>query len=160
MCKNVPETVQWIKKVRILWKNGLNFKLKRRNAQKSILCGRFGALTGRSGDLMTKIGDSQENRESWQVWVLMHQSIPAAPEHLPHPQVWPWGWQRPDPRAGQNLLMPHPRDDKAAMAGWMQLSLTDASTMNRISLENNCFNGFKHIKTGLYELFLEIFSSW
>ena len=107
-----------------------------------------------------KLGDSRENRESWQVWVLMHQSIPAAPEHLPHPQVWPWGWQRPDPRAGQNLLMPHPRDDKAAMAGWMQLSLTDASTMNRISLENNCFNGFKHIKTRLYELFLEIFSSW
>ena len=85
-----------------------------------------------------KLGDSRENRESWQVWVLMHQSIPAAPEHLPHPQVWPWGWQRPDPQAGQNLLMPHPRDDKAAMAGWMQLSLTDASTMNRISLENNC----------------------
>ena len=56
----------------------------------------------------------------------MHQSIPAAPEHLmpplprpPHPptQVWPWGWQRPDPRAGQNLLMPHPWEDKAAMAG-------------------------------------------
>ena len=28
MCKNVPDTVQWIQKVRILWKNGVNFKLK------------------------------------------------------------------------------------------------------------------------------------
>ena len=55
MCKNVPETVQWIKKVRILWKNGLNFKLKHRNAQKSILSGRFGALTRRSGDLMKNL---------------------------------------------------------------------------------------------------------
>ena len=55
MCKNVPETVQWIKKVQILWKNGLNFKLKHRNAQKSILSRRFGALTGRSGDLMKNL---------------------------------------------------------------------------------------------------------
>ena len=60
MCKNVPETVQWIQKVRILWKNGLNFKLKHRNGQNSILSGRFGALTRRPGD-------SQENWESWQV---------------------------------------------------------------------------------------------
>ena len=44
-----------IKKVRILWKNGLNFKLKHRNAQKSILSGRFGALTGRPGDLMKNL---------------------------------------------------------------------------------------------------------
>ena len=36
-------------------KNGLNFKLKHRNAQKSILSGRFGALTGRSGDLMKNL---------------------------------------------------------------------------------------------------------
>ena len=55
MCKNVPETVQWIQKVRILWKNGLNFKLKHRNAQKSILSGRFGALTGRPGDVMKNL---------------------------------------------------------------------------------------------------------
>ena len=55
MWKNVPETVQWIKKVRILWRNGLNFKLKHRNAQKSILSGRFGTLTGRSGDLMKNL---------------------------------------------------------------------------------------------------------
>ena len=55
MCKNVPETVQWIEKFRILWKNGLNFKLKRRDAQKSILSGRFGALTGRPGELMKNL---------------------------------------------------------------------------------------------------------
>ena len=47
--------VQWIQKVRILWKNGLNFKLKHRNPQKSILSGRFGALTGRPGDLMKNL---------------------------------------------------------------------------------------------------------
>ena len=50
-----PKTVQWIKKVQILWKNRLNFKLKRRNAQKSILSGRLGALTGRLWDLMTNL---------------------------------------------------------------------------------------------------------
>ena len=36
-------------------KNGLNFKLKHRNGQKSILSGRFGALTGRSEDLMKNL---------------------------------------------------------------------------------------------------------
>ena len=36
-------------------KNGLNFTLKHRNAQKSILSGRFGALTGRPGDLMENL---------------------------------------------------------------------------------------------------------
>ena len=34
MQKCPPETVQWIQKVRISWKNGLSFKLKHRNAQK------------------------------------------------------------------------------------------------------------------------------
>ena len=56
MCKNVPETVQLIKKSsNFVKKNGLNFKLKHRNAQKSILSGRFSALTGRSGDLMKNL---------------------------------------------------------------------------------------------------------
>ena len=36
-------------------KNGLKIKLKHRNAQKSILPGRFGALTGRPGDLMKNL---------------------------------------------------------------------------------------------------------
>ena len=40
-------------------KNGLNFKLKHRNAQKSILSGRFDE----------KLGDSRQNRESWQVCI-------------------------------------------------------------------------------------------
>ena len=48
------------KKFEFCEKNGLNFKLKHRNAQNSILSGRFGALTGRPGD-------SRENWESWQV---------------------------------------------------------------------------------------------
>ena len=55
MCKNVPETLQWIKKVRILWKKGLYFKLKHRNAQKSILSWRFGTLTRRPEDLMKNL---------------------------------------------------------------------------------------------------------
>ena len=36
-------------------KNGLNFKLNHRNAQKFILSGRFGALIGRPGDLMKNL---------------------------------------------------------------------------------------------------------
>ena len=36
-------------------KNGLNFKLKHRNAQKFILSRRFGALTGRPGNLMKNL---------------------------------------------------------------------------------------------------------
>ena len=49
--KNVPETIQWIKKVEF-WgkKNGLNFKLKLRKAQKSILSVRFVDTYKRAGD--------------------------------------------------------------------------------------------------------------
>ena len=43
-CKNAPETKLWIKKIRILGENGINSKLKHRNAHNSILSGRFGDL--------------------------------------------------------------------------------------------------------------------
>ena len=36
-------------------KNGINLNLTHRNALKSILSGRFGALTGRPGDLMKNL---------------------------------------------------------------------------------------------------------
>ena len=50
MCKNVPETVQWIKqKLEFCEENGLNLKHKNRRAQKSILSGRFGDPYERAG---------------------------------------------------------------------------------------------------------------
>ena len=67
MCKNVPETVQWIQKVRILWKNGLNFKLKHRNAQKSIFIREIWCSNQETRRFDEKLGDSRENQESWQV---------------------------------------------------------------------------------------------
>ena len=58
--KKVPETVQWVKKFTFWGGNRLNFKLKHRKAQKSILCGRFGHLYGRAGGKC-------RIRESWHI---------------------------------------------------------------------------------------------
>ena len=46
--QDVPETVQWIKKLEFWEKNGLNVKLKHRKAQKTIFSWRFGDLYGRA----------------------------------------------------------------------------------------------------------------
>ena len=67
MQKCPPETVQWIQKVRISWKNGLSFKLKHRNAQKHKLGIFFGGGGGgkaveRAGALVPTIGTGNEKR--------------------------------------------------------------------------------------------------
>ena len=62
-CKNSPETKLWIEKIRILGENGINSKLKHRNAHNSILSGRFGDLCRRpedgviSGRLLNNLGE-------------------------------------------------------------------------------------------------------
>ena len=59
-CKNVRETIQWITKFELWEKNGLNFKLKQRKAQKSILSMRF-------GDLYKRARDQCCIQESWHI---------------------------------------------------------------------------------------------
>jgi len=59
-CKKSTRNRTMIKKVHILRGNRLNFKLKHRKAQKSILCGRFGHLYGRAGGKC-------RIRESWHI---------------------------------------------------------------------------------------------
>ena len=59
-CKNVRETIEWITKFELWEKNGLNFKLKQRRAQKSILSMRF-------RDLYKRARDQCCIRESWHI---------------------------------------------------------------------------------------------
>ena len=56
------------KKVWIWWKNWLNFKLKHRNAQKVHFIREIWCSNREIGRFDEKLGDSWENRESWQVW--------------------------------------------------------------------------------------------
>ena len=70
--KKVPETVLWVKSSNFEGKNGLNFKLKHRKAQKSLLCGRFGDPYGRAeGQCCIR-----ESCHICSLWVELRFSIP------------------------------------------------------------------------------------
>ena len=71
VCKNVPETVQWIKKVRILWKKWTKFQTKAQKCSKVHFIREIWCSNREIGRFDEKLGDSRENRESWQVWNLL-----------------------------------------------------------------------------------------
>ena len=74
MCKNVPETVQWIKKS----SNFVKFQTKAQKCSKVHFVREIWCSNREIGRFDEKLGDSQENRESWQVWHKHVQNLEKA----------------------------------------------------------------------------------